>query len=453
MKKIFCIFAAVIGCFIFVSCGVRGADVSEYAVPEYADGIRMDIGACFGPPVADYHGYSADKFNQARFDEMAAAGFNTLFPGGWLNGTQGDGYNMARCAQMLDYAEKAGIGVWLGDFNLCNYRYGNIKITADFDKYIAHPAVLGNLLCDEPSVSDFDDLTVLYNEYKKHSGGKKGFINLYPSYADAAKTGANYENYAGGFMGAVQPDMLSYDHYPLFKDERSDGAVIVRDSYFTDMETIRHTAKKYGVPVHNYIQAVEHLAYPVLTEKAFRWQIAADQAFGITSFTYFTYWTPDVTGYDNALVKLDGTLTPQYGFAKTVNSEVLAWDHVYLRYEWQGTAAVNGSDGDPYGLLFALKHAKYPDGIEGISSIKSDGDLLCGIFADADGNKGFMLTNASNPYKEKSASVSVRFDKPYKGVQVFEKGVPRIIKLDNRGGAVIGLEPGEGKFIIPLKKK
>ena len=448
MKKLFCVLIVALFCvFPVAACG-GGA---EFDVPEYPDNVRMDIGACFGPPVSDWHGCSPDVFNQERFNEMADAGFNMLQPDGWLDGTRGDGYNIARCMEMLGYAQNAGIGVLIGDENLSPYRYENIKFSANFEQYIIHSAVLGNTLCDEPSPDEFEKLADLYAKYKERSG-KSGFINLYPSYYNIAAVGGNYENYVESFMETVKPGMLSYDYYPLLKDVREDGSVKVRDSYFTDMEIIRHAAKKYGVPVHNYIQASEHSDYPVLTEAGFRWQIAVNQAFGITSFTYFTYWTPNVAGYDSALINLDGTVSEMYGRAKTANREALEWDHVYLRYEWRGTAAVGGANGDPYGLFYGLRHADYEDGIEGIKSIASTEDVLCGMFKDADGNKGFMLTNATNPYDGKAASVTVRFDKEYKGAQVFEKGISRVINLDKSGKAVIKLEAGEGKFLIPLKK-
>lgn len=40
------------------------------------------------------------------------------------------------------------------------------------------------------------------------------------------------------------------------------------------------------------------------------------------------------------MMTVDGKRTPIYYAAQTVNREVLAMDHVFLNYEWQGTYPV-----------------------------------------------------------------------------------------------------------------
>ena len=449
MKKIICaVSALILIVFSLTACGGG----REYIIPEYPADIRMDIGACITPP--------KEFVTQESYNDIAAAGINIIEGTGGSIGFRG--YTVDDALTALGYAYNAGLKVLVDDYriNLNNRGDGSVTwwradFNTNFPHYSTHPAVIGNIICDEPNAEEFDILKTIYDAYKTHAPEKIGFINLYPNYAnpmggiDGSVLGGTFEEYVENFMKTVGTCTLSYDHYPLIKNIYT-GGVDLRGTYFTDMETVRHIAKKYSVPVHNYIQTTEHYIYPLMAERDLRWQIAVNQAFGISSFSHFTYWLPSLNGYYSAPVGLDGTKTVLYDRIKAVNSEVLAWSHVYLRYEWQGTAAIIN---DPYGPLIFLEHADFSDGIEGIKSVTSTADALCGIFTDADGNKGFMLTNAVNPYNQKTASITVRFDNAYKGVMIFEKGVPNIVGLDKNNGVKVELESGEGRFLIPLKPK
>ena len=462
MKKLFCILTAVIFYLIpLAACG--GKSAGGYVVPDYADDIRIDIGAYITPP--------KPLVSLERYKDIAAAGINFLNDTGGTIGVRGYTVNDALAA--MDYAKEAGLKVFVDDYQVSLYNRGTTPgnwradFSTNFPKYSVHEAYAGNFICDEPGAIEFGNLKTISDAFNLNApAGKTTFINLYPSYANPAggvgegALGGSFDEYVENFMETVRPSVLSYDHYPLLRNDW-DGGADMRPLYFSDMETVRHIAKKYGVPTHNFILSTEHLGYVFPTETDIRWQIAVNQAFGITSFSYFTYWLPTkgddhtvpFSGYYNAPVNADGTKTALYDYIKAVNYEVLAWDHVYLRFDWQGTAAISGAGGEyAFSPLSHLKRANYPDGIEGVKSIASTGDVLCGIFKDADGNAGFMLTNATNPYDRKTVSVTVRFDGAYKGVQIFEKGVPQISGLDKNGGKTIELKAGEGKFLIPLKK-
>ena len=452
MKKAASFLIAFIFLFAFTACGGK----REYIVPQYEDNIRIDIGACATPP--------KPFVTLERYKEVAATGINIIEGTGGTIGVWG--YTADDALIALDFAKEAGLKVLVSDYQATMYNKTNWRadFETNFPQYSTHEAYMGNHLCDEPIDEDLPDLKKLYKAYNAVAPqGKEGFMNLFPS---AYSMDSDYPEYVRAFMDTVavendgRPFRLSYDNYCLMKNY-SEGSTYLRDTFFTDMETVRYIAKEYGVPAHNYILSCEHHDYVFPSEAEVRWQVAVNYAYGLTSFSYFTYWQPwrnnvyDVPfeRYYNAPVNIDGTKTALYGYITNVNKEVLNWDHVYLRYEWEGTAAINGKNGDLYGLFFDLKYAAYPDGIAGIKNIASDEDVLCGIFRDAGGNKGFMLTNASNPCEKRTASVTVQFDREYKGAQVFEKGKPRVINLDSRGKAVIELEPGEGKFVIPLKIK
>ena len=145
--------------------------------------------------------------------------------------------------------------------------------------------------------------------------------------------------------------------------------------------------------------------------------------------------------------------TELYYNMKDANAEVAAWDHIYMNYQWQGTATVIGSV-NPYstGAIMFCTHSVDPTEDTGITEISSDEDLLCGIFEDENGSPAYMLTNATNPCEEKDTKVELTLDKQYKGVLVIDRGVQSVELLENNE-VTIEVESSEGVFVIPLKAK
>ena len=145
--------------------------------------------------------------------------------------------------------------------------------------------------------------------------------------------------------------------------------------------------------------------------------------------------------------------TELYENMAAANAEVAAWDHIYMNYDWQGTANIGGSNNPYTSISFQLcQYAVNRTENTGITAISSDEDLLCGIFEDENGNKAYMLTNATNPAEGKDATVTLTLDKDYKGVLVIDRGA-QTTKLLEKQATTIEIEASEGVFIIPLTKK
>lgn len=459
IKKFICILISTLSLFALAACGGGKTDggepAVEYDIPAYADDAGMRIGGYCYP--------AADLVSPEIYADAAAAGVNLITVP--LGGAAG--YNMSKLTEILGYCNDAGVKALVSDtaINLSTQNFTN------FNSYSAYPAFYGNHLVDEPNVSNWPAVKKMYDAFAAAAPGKLGLININepPEYT------GKFEKAADDFMtlmrgGEYKIDHLSYDMYPLIIDSHT-GELSVKGNYFTSLEIIKRAAVRYGVSAHNYILSVKHegqFIYPQPTEASLRWQLACSMAFGYESFTHFTYWpvgslaqesengtvkAGDGYTYWPSAIDRSGGKTEIYGFLKTVNSEALAWDHVYLKYAWRGISALEGSQSVKNWGLATLQHKTDPDEIDGIQSIASTEDALCGIFGDADGNRGFMLTNASNPYDNKAASIEIRFDAVYKGVQIFERGVPKIYELDKDGKTTVGLESGEGKFLIPLKAK
>ncbi len=181
-------------------------------------------------------------------------------------------------------------------------------------------------------------------------------------------------------------------------------------------------------------------------------------AYGFDMFTHYSYGS---TGENDqrCVDRETGEKTQSYYDVQTANREVLRWDHVYLNYGWKGTAAVYS--GSPTALMSTLENGqvKAIGSIAGITAMTeasvsgSPRSALIGQFEDGQGNDGYMITNATNPSDNQTTQVNCKFANGYAAVLVYTKGVPEIVPLGADNSAVIDLESGEGKFVIPLRAK
>jgi len=416
------------------SCGAGGS--AKYIIPLYSADKRMDICAWEGPMV----------LMQSFFDEVAECGFNVLIPtpGGVDFGTNPD-----KATKYMDMAHEAGLKVIVADTKLVNSAFTGTHLHMPSDPsnthyYIDHPAFYRFHVCDEPAYGTFEFVKRHCDAVKQYLPGKLPFVNI------------NVQSQPGIFkeyMDVVGPDILSYDNYVLFENRK------IRDTWFTDLETVAIAARDTGALTNNIIQAQKNkdgdhngsgYADPGLY--GLRWQIYTSMAYGFQSITYYSYCPTllPMYGYE-PFITSNGERTYVWYNAQKANLELLNFDHVFMNFNWIGASALEPKDSINYMLKF-LKDSVPIKKIEGIKDVSVSRDVILGIFEDNENNKGFMLSNAASPFDELEAFVTVKFDKKYKGVQVYGKDDPVIIDLDKKNTAVIKLEPGEGKFIIPLVK-
>lgn len=85
------------------------------------------------------------------------------------------------------------------------------------------------------------------------------------------------------------------------------------------------------------------------------------------------------------------TKRPFYDTAKKLNHEVLAWDHVFLRYDWQGVMNVLG-EGNDSNVLFdnTMLSMSY---LPCLDFVTASGDTIIGYFTDENGQPAYMVTN------------------------------------------------------------
>lgn len=403
---------------LFSACGKN----VELAVPDFEDDRQIVIGTWAG---------SVTQWTQQQFSNLEAANINLLV------GTS-ENY-ISYTNDFFDLAYAAGVQV------MPDSRQWNGQVPT----YMDHPAFAGYCVWDEPASTAFEELGAKKVLWDSVMGDKTFFINVFPGWAGAA-LGGSFKNYISSYIETVQPALLCFDHYPLMTS--TTGETVVRDTFFSDMDICSYYAKQAGIPFWFTLLASGHMNYVTPNAKEIGWQMAVGQAYGATGLLHYVYGTHD--GDYTAPIDWDTQATTEvYESMKTANAEVAAWDHIYMRFHWQGTANIGGNNNAVASTGFQLcQFAVDPTQDTGITAIESTEDLLCGIFRDDEGMEGFMLTNATNPAANKDATVTLTLDGAYKGVLVIDGDTQTTLLLE-KNTATIEVSSGNGVFVIPLTAK
>ena len=324
--------------------------------------------------------------------------------------------------------------------------------------YSQFPAVDFINYWDEPYYSTIDVVAELVKEhYEKYGNtGIGAYGNLLPNSATGAFEGHSFKEYVEKWTEEVlmlipeEDRWLSIDLYPL---EERNGQAYMRSNWLGCIEAAALQAKKSNAKVHFFLQATEHYNYRAVKEEDIRFQFYVNMAFGVQGFSYFTYGDSFLADFEHSCVSRDGsgTIHDTYYMAQTVNNEIKAFDHVYLNYEWQGTLPIIGKNNEGgYNTNFdGLTNSL--ETLDVCNRWDATEDALIGVFKDADGNDGLIVTNFTDPaYRIDNL---VRFDfKDVTKIRVYRGGVAYDYEvLNNRFD--LELAPGEGVFMILLSDR
>lgn len=353
------------------------------------------------------------------------------------------------------------------------------KVGTDFE-YIAnykdYEAVLGMHL-DEPDKAQMDVIAGYVNTYNTIAGGKTMYTNLYPSFATAIQSDfENYDAYLEYYCDNVLEKLttgekwLSADRYPLTYNSKGEKSLDV--GWLADVEAVARVARKYeNVQTNFFIQTMPYggTKYPApmsgsrdrdVTYEDVRLQEYSLLAFGYDRISLFCYATPPVgvefTEAQQAMIDRDGNPTSIYHAAKKANTEVKAFDHVYLQFDWQGiftndggktTTDKNKTQNQSFSNLTNRMSLEVIDCLE---SVTSTVDTLFGYFLDNEDNAGFMVVNYNETSLNLTDKVTLQFNADYQYTKaiVYIGGEKQIVDVtDNQ--IVLNLGVGEGVFVIP----
>lgn len=262
-----------------------------------------------------------------------------------------------------------------------------------------------------------------------------------------------YQSYMERTADAVGE--ISFDHYPFIYEHQ------LTPGFYRNLELAAELGKKKNYPVTVTIQSYQGTIRT--NEKTFRgfvvhrapkyedarWQLYSALAFGVQRIGYYTFWTHYIAPEQpSAMVVFDPSeekgyrTTEIYDAIKKVNEEVLAFDHVFLQYRWQGCRVIRTSRDQNIHMVKA--------GYDGsaLKDLKAIRDLLVGCMENPeDHTEAFWIVNAENPFHVQVNDVEAVFEGANRAVY-YRKGKEFDVPLEE-GVFKIRLGIGEGIFVIP----
>jgi hypothetical protein len=392
------------------------------AVTGAAPPAEFVISYWYGPP---------PKFTTIEhYRRIKQAGFNVVFPPGPPDTSITREQNL----RILDFCRQLGLRAVIYDPRMpkaLDSPDAKAKIEAIVADYSRHPALMAYFIVDEPSASAFAALGDVVGYLKQRDPRHPGFINLFPIHADpATQLGTpSYDEYVAQYLKAVDPFVISYDHYSLFN--KQDGP-----HFFTNLAVIRNAAVTSRRPFWNIVQLVRHYDYRELTEPELRFQAMQTLAFGGRGLLWYTYWYP---GEPNstvgpAMIAYDGKPTPQYEMVKSINADVRAIGTQLLAA--QSWATFHTGEG-----------VQYPPPPGCPIDAAAPGKLTIGVFKSGD-RKTFAVV-ANRDYR-KPVETAVRIEDMPDAVMSFDPATrkwSRPARQQPRGTVLMTLPAGGGVLL------
>lgn len=345
---------------------------------------------------------------------------------------QQDGEITERYLEAISRVQKLNKHVIVGAISGNAGRLGTL--TTEF----ADMGIRGFYYDDEPTYEKISAMSGLVTWHNKYNSGAKFHVNLLPSYAGRFGKG-NYsfkqyiQHYADTVLAKVKgKKTLSIDHYPLMTSGLS-------ATYLSDLLVVAETVKKFNETHPNSpaeasfcIQAYCEGDRRALASIAdVRFQVNMAIAMGARNLEYYQYRT-GILDMLNA-----------YKYVKTVNQEVLAWDDVFMVYDWQGTR-MYGDSSDP---LYKKAEDKFVSAFAK-ATVSANKATVVSEFKKANGSYAYMAVNATDPGENESTAITIRL-KGASRVTVYKNGAKSTKKLTD-ATLKLTLKAGESAFCIPL---
>lgn len=338
-------------------------------------------------PVLAWGGVPQNESTPARFAELAACGFTHNYSGH---------SNADEMEKALDAGHGVGIKQVIAIPELERDPEGTAKRFKD------HPGMGGYYLRDEPGAGLFAQLAAWAKRIQSVDQKNPAYVNLLPTYGNPGMWETpDYPTYVDRFIKEVPTPMLSFDHYPVFR-EGKDAPDQLRGDYYHNLEICSAAARKSGRPLWAFALATAHNPYPIPTVAHLRLQVYSNLAYGAQAIQYFTYWTikSDVWNFHQGPIEQDGKRTPTYDRVKQVNQEFQALRGAFLGSKLISVAHTGGAI--PYGTTrfspaAPVKSLETPDGGGAVVSMLEKGTSRFLVVVNRDLHKPMPLRVAFDP--------------------------------------------------------
>lgn len=256
-----------------------------------------------------------------------------------------------------------------------------------------NPAITGIHVVDEPANPwAYARICRLIRQ-----NGLEARLNFLPYFATWV-----FENYQGYVedtiiaTGREYYSYLSYDQYP-FPYDGSEPTTM-----YYNLNLFREIGLKYGVDTAFYIQSIgENGNFRRTNGDEIRYHVSAGLAYGIKSYTYFTWWT---TGYcdpaDYAIISPYGEKTDIYDDVAEINGEVLKVGRLLRRLDALEVYHVRGSEPG----VTPIKKEDAP--VYPSSSLR----LILSLMEDRETGRDYIMLVNKNYKKQVSSTFTVGSD-------------------------------------------
>lgn len=485
------------GCLSACGAGNKALNPADYDIPTFEKSEGIEIMAYSGMTVENWSGTSRNvsTITDEHFQKFVDAGFTKLLA---VHEGAPSGADYSKCKDVFDkikvqnkfaeedavavleMAEKYNIKYYVRDWpfydmvsywdEIDTYEEYEQVIAATFHEdnpYIHSPMFAGMFGRDEPGVDQFERIKwqiELFNKYMELNGVEdvEFILNMLPAYGSTQAFGGHlggvpcsyaeyvekYFEYFGELLG-----YFCYDFYPFLQDAFQGS--LLRSNHLSNLELVARKCAENNAELRTFVQTGgDFTGLRDLTSIGdFRLQVYSNLAFGAKEMIYYEYGTfnKDTEGEFGLINLQDGTYHYTYEMAKTVNNEVHAFEDAYLHYDYKGVmcfSALGEGQIHPAFRNVANKMKSHPR----IGNVKYTQDTVLTSFADDEGNDAFMLINYTDPYFDLDNRVTVQF-KDADALLMYRLGEEMLVPLNKNGEYTFELYPGEGRFIIPVKKK
>ena len=362
---------------------------------KYLDIIRKKLGAY---PIGAWVPYYEHNLNAKYFAEMKECGINFIPTNDCKK-------------EELDIISNSGIKLMVNDDRVTYANINSIVSVKDYLKeYISRDDVLSVFVWDEPSPTMMDVCAVINKQVNKYGDGIFGYINLHPNYSDQQlqRDGLTYAEYLQYFVDTCKPKVISYDHYPFYKDK------IGHDKMFENLDEIRKCCNNNGLEFMTFIQSAEYFNHVLPTEEMLRYQVATSLAYGAKGILYFTYaqviHDTNSECFGPAVLDKSGKRTHVYESIKQINREIQENGNLFMQLKHKGV------------VFFSKRFEKFST-IRPDFEINSD-EILVGIFEH--GDKTYLyLVNLT--FESRGEVVVIKENK--KVVVDLSKGLGQLVEI------------------------
>lgn len=424
----------------------------SYWFPQH-DYKTMPVGAYNSVPSASY-GYAKNFLvDEEIFRAYAEAGVNMM-----MGLTDFVGANQADVAVALDFCYDYNLAYLLA-YQGADKVGSESNVRSTLATVMHHENFAGIMLSDEPGRVMYEDLAEsrsIFESVLADTSEKLYHVNLFPTYATEKQLwfrsytdedvlpveSYTYEQYLNDFMDMYDPQVLSYDFYPI-----QGSFPELMGGYFENMSVIRKAALEANIPFWVYIQTCSFSSgQRISTEADLMWNVNTCLAYGAKGIQYFCGVNPQ-GNFTGSMFDVNGNRTEMYDLVKKADEMIAAVDEVLMCSRSEGVIVegimplLNGTDRMTLPESDRLQSYRQLTGAEA-------NHALIGCF-DYDGKTALYVVNNAIAADEEAGTaaedeVTLRFTENVSGYTLDAAG-----KKDFSGNALtLPLGAGEAMLVV-----